>query len=76
MLADDQDVFAGDQQVNRLTLEGSADADVVEAGEVAEADGAALVDAVVTDAEVDGRRGNGRPGFDAGAPGPQRGFLV
>jgi hypothetical protein len=76
LLADDQDVFAGDQETDGLVLEGSADPNVVEAAEVAEADGAALVDAVVTDAEVDGRRGNGRPGFDAGAPGPQRGFLV
>jgi hypothetical protein len=66
---DDADVAAGDQEANWLTLEGSTNADVVEASEVAEGDGAVDVDAVVADAEVgSGGRGGG-PGLDAGAPG-------
>ena len=66
---DDAHVEVGDEQDDAGSGVGSADADVVEVAIDAQGDGAAVVDAVVTDAEMGVVAAVAGVGFGAGGVG-------
>jgi len=69
VLGQDADVLVGDQEGDGLVFVGAANADVVEAAEVADGDPAGLVDAIVANAVVDRWRCRGGAGLDARVEG-------
>jgi hypothetical protein len=66
-----RNVLVGDQEVDGFAAVSPADADVVEAAEVAEGDLAGLVDAVVADPEVSLGSGPDGVSLEAGVEGDQ-----
>jgi hypothetical protein len=74
VVGEDPDVLVGDEEVDEFAAVGSADADVVEAAEVAEGDLAGLVDVVVAHPEVGGGARIGRVSVKAGGEDHERGL--
>src|SRR2546423_12347935 len=62
-LGHDADLSASDEEANGFVPVRGSDADVSEAAAVAQGDGAGLVDAVVTDAVLDGSELSSGAGF-------------
>ena len=76
VVGEDPDVLVGDQEMDGFAAVSPADADVVEAAEVAEGGLAGLVDAIVADAEVGLGGGADGVGFEAGVEGDQWGLAA
>jgi hypothetical protein len=65
LLGHHADISAGDEEKDRLVGVSGSDADVAEAAAIAQGDGAGLVDAVATDAVLDGSGLSSRSGLDS-----------